>query len=421
MADIPLGRADYSRRVPKEARIQLLNRYFESNPVLTDTGSTLIARPAMRRGLAVGNGPIRGVYSQPGSFSDCLFTVSDDGWYRVDADLSVTLLQSGILGGAGFVSQAATGNIGTTPEYCFMADGSVLYLYVENGFALGTISGTPANGDVMRLGSMYYKFTSGSVNAGTPLGTVTFPWLVALGGTAATAWQNFADAVANRAVGGSEYSTALEVNPDASPVSNGVTAVTVRATAVGAPGNGVVTTETGAAIAWTAGTLSGGGSPSVTQVQTPDDVGVIAVAYIASFVVVVPAQGAGINGQFFWIDPGETTIDPLNFATAERSPDPINNVVVFADQFWLPGSNTTEVWYFTGDPNSPVARLQGITFDRGTWAGTSLQVKESMMIIDSDGGVFQVAGGLQRISNPSIEERIRGAIQHQAATTPGGI
>lgn len=414
MADVPLGRADYSRLVPNEARIQLRNRYFESNPVLTDGGATLIARPALKYGLAVGDGPVRGVYSQPGSFEDCLFTVSDDDWFRVDTNLAITHLQSGIAGGNKAISQAATGNIGTTPEYCYMANGSILYLYVENGYAAGVLTGSPANNDVVRASAMYYKFTTGSVNAGTPAGTVANPWLVALGITDQISLQNLADAISNNAVGGSEYSTALTVNPDVSIVSTSATAMSVRATAVGTLGNGIPTTETGAAIAWGAATLTGGGAPQVTQVQTPGDVGVIAVGYIASYIIVVPAQGEGINGRFFWIEPGETTIDPLNFATAERSPDPINNVVVFTDQFWLPGSNTTEVWYFTGVLDSPVARLQGVTFDRGTWPGTALQVKESMMIIDSDGGVFQVAGGLQRISTPGVEERIRKAIQRQA-------
>lgn len=418
MADIPLGRADYSRQVPKEARIQLKNRFYEGNPVLTDSGTGFLARPALRRFLKVGSGPIRGVYSQPGSFDDCLFVVSGSEWYRVDRDLTVTLLQGSIQGGdTGSVSMAATGNIGTTPAFCYLADGSILYLYVENGYATGTISGTPANNDVVRLGSMYYKFTNGSVNAGTPAGTVANPWLVALGISQAAAWQNFSDAVANNAVGGSEYSSALMINPDAKPISTTNASVSFHATGVGSLGNAVPTTETGAAIAWTNPTLTGGGTPSVSQVETPDNVGVISLGYIASYVVVVPAQGQDINGRFFWIEPGETTIDPLNFATAERSPDPVNQVIVFADQFWLPGTNTTEVWYFTGDLSSPVARLQGVTFDRGTWPGTAIAVKESMFITDNDGAVFQVAGGLQRVSNPGIEEQIREAIQYQASQT----
>jgi hypothetical protein len=150
-------------------------------------------------------------------------------------------------------------------------------------------------------------------------------------------------------------------------------------------------------------------------VETPDNVGVIGLAYIASYVVVVPAQGQNINGRFYWIAPGETTIDPLDFATAERAPDPISGVVVFGDQFWLPGSNTTEPWYFTGNIDQPVLRMQGVVFDRGAWEGTAVQVKDSMIIVDNEGAVFQIQGGAKRISRPDVEERIREAIQYQAA------
>jgi hypothetical protein len=417
--EILLAKADYLRRVAKEAHVVTLNRYFEPNPVLTTQSSAaLLARPGQKRWLAVGNGPIRATYSQSGSFNDALFVVSDTALYRVDKDGTVTLLQSGLLNLGGAVSMAATGNIGDTPEFLFVADGRNLWLYVENGFARGIISGVPANNDTVTVGTTVYKFTSGSVNAGTPAGTLANPWLVALGASTAEAWQNFYDAINLQGTPGTNYSLALTANPDVTAIANTSTSVIVRAQLAGTSGNGIVTTETGAAIAWVTGTLTGGGAASVTTVQTPDDVGIISVGYIASYVVCIPAQGAGINGRFFWIKPGETTIDPLDFATAERAPDPVFAVIVFGDQFWLPGSTTTEVWYFTGNLDAPVLRLQGVTFDRGTWEGTAVAVKESMIIVDSDGGVFQISGGLARISTPAIEEQIREAIQYQAQQLP---
>lgn len=415
MADVPLGRADYFRRVAKEAHVQTRNRYYESNPVLTGQNTALISRPGLRRFMLVGNGPIRGIYSQPGSFNDALFVVSDEQWWRVDRDGAKTLIYTGINPGKSSISMAGTGNIGDTPEYMFLADGRSLLLYIENSFAIGTVSGSPANNDVVKIDTVYYKFTTGSVNAGTPAGTLANPWLVAKGATDTASWLSFAAALSDDGIPGTDYSAALTANGAVVVIATSGTLVSVRATAIGALGNAISTTETGAAIAWGAATLTGGGGPAVTIVEMPDDVGAISVGYIASHIVVIPAQGQGVNGRFYWIDPGETTVDPLNFATAERAPDPINGVVVFADQFWLPGTDTNEVWYFTGDPDAPVLRLQGITFDRGTWEGTAVQIKESMMIIDSDGGVFQIAGGLKRVSNPAIEERIRKAIEFQAS------
>jgi hypothetical protein len=113
------------------------------------------------------------------------------------------------------------------------------------------------------------------------------------------------------------------------------------------------------------------------------------------------------------VNPGETTIDPLDYATAERSPDPVYQVVVFSDQFWLPGQNTTEVYYMSGDLLAPVTRFQGVVFDRGVHPGCALQVFDSMVIVDSYGGVYQIKGGEKKISTPDIEERIRRAIMKQ--------
>ena len=416
--DIPLSRSDYFRGVAKEARIRTRNRYFEQNPVLTDKQAALLPRMGLRRYLYVGDGPIRATYSQSGSFDDASFIVSADALWRVDTDSTITFI--GNLGSPNIqnsVSMAATSNIGETPAYLFVATGGAFMCYMENGYALGSVSGSPANTDVVRVDTMYYKFTNGGVNVGAPAGTNANPWLVAVGSSDTEAWQNLADAFGNTGVPGTQYSSALTANTAITVTSNSTTVVSIRANAVGIAGNAVITTETGAAIAWTAGTLTGGGGPVFFQVNTPDDVGIVSVGYIASHVVCVPAQGEGINGRFFWIDPGETTIDPLDFATAERAPDPISEVIVFGDQFWLPGSTTTEVWYFTGNEDSPVLRVQGVVFDRGAWPGTAVQVKESMIIVDNNGEVFQIqgAGGPKKISRPDVAERIREAIQYQAS------
>lgn len=429
MVDIPLSRSDYFRSVAKEARIRTRNRYFEANPVLTDVmgqaqarmygyakGGGSIARMGMRRYMNIGQDGIRGVYSQSGSFNGAMFVASGDILWRVDKNGTQTMI--GAIGSASpnaAVKMAATAQIGTTPEMLFVAGGGQLNLYMANSFAKGTLGGTPANGDVVRIDATYYQFTSGSVNAGTPAGTLAAPWLVALGVSTAIAFSNLADAINATGVAGTEYSTALTANPSAENTNKTGTSITVRATAVGALGNAIVTTTTGAALAWTGGTLSGGGATSWTQVDTPGNVGVIDLAFISQYVVVVPAQGQGINGRFFWIEPGETKINALDFATAERDPDAISGVCVFGDQFWLPGANTTETWYFTGNLSAPVLRVQGIVFDRGAWEGTALQVKDCMIIVDNLGGVFQIQGGAQRISRPDVEEVIRKAIQFQAA------
>jgi len=414
MVQIPLGTGDYKRNVAKEARIILRNRNFEKNPVLADDQTALLVRPGMKRFMDVGAGPIRAIYSQAGSFNNAAFVVSYDTLYRLDTNGTLTTIGSGLFG-TGFtdsVSMAATAPIGDVPEYLFVADGKILWVYIESGFAVGTLtaSGAIANGDVIKIDTTYYQWTSGSVNAGTPAGTLANPWLVALGASNLIALDNMRLAVNGTGTAGTTYSTALTAHTTVHAIQSTSDQLVVAALASGAVGNIIATTETGANIAWGGATLAGGGAASFTQVPTPEDVGIISVGYVGSYVICVPAQGADINGRFFWIQPGETTIDPLDFATAERSPDPIFQVVVFGDQFWLPGQDTTEVWYVAGDPTNPIQRLQGVAFDRGTWEGTALKVRDSMIIVDSDGAVFQSGGGNKRISTPDIEERIRKAI-----------
>lgn len=421
MVKVTFRTSDFVRQVADAGSLVLRNRYFEQNPFLTDDGAALIARPGMKRLTYIGTGPIRGIASEAGSFNGDLFIASGGSLWRMDNMLNQTDILDGLFNpDRGVVKMAITAQIGTTPEYCFIADGRSLFVYIENGYASNSLTGSPANTNVVRIDNTYYSFTNGSVDAGTPAGTVGNPWLVALGASDADAFENFYNAVNASGNPGVDYSTALSANPVAQATVFAATLVSVRATLIGAVGNSIVTTETGGAISWTNGaTMTGGGSPTTQQVMMPDDVGAIDVAVINSFVIVIPVQTDGYQGRFYWIQPGETTVDPLDFATAERSPDAVLGVQVFGDQFWLPGETTTEVWYVAGgnaaDPTAPVMqRLQGVVLDRGSWQNTSKALHESMILVDADGGVFLVQGGTpKRISTPDIEEEIRNAIQKQ--------
>jgi hypothetical protein len=125
MTMIPLGTTDWRRPAAKEPVIPVLNRMYETNPTNLQEQSALLARPGLRRFLNVGIGPIRQIYSQPGSFGDALFAVSYDTLYKIASDETVTALGSGIFGWTikSTPSMAATASIGSTPEYLYIADG----------------------------------------------------------------------------------------------------------------------------------------------------------------------------------------------------------------------------------------------------------------------------------------------------------
>jgi hypothetical protein len=422
VAEIQVAHSDYRRQVAKNASASVRNRYFEQNPILNAGKDlpALFSRPRLRKWLEAGTGHVRGLFSEPGMFNDDVFIVSGLSLYRINrAAAAATLIGTISTDLSSSPSFAAVQNIGTTPGHLFLADGSVLWVYSENGNATGhlTAAGAVVNNDTVTIDTVVYKFTNGAVNTGTPAGTLANPWLVAMGVSTAAALTNLYRAINGFGTPGTDYSTATVAHATCNAYSAGATDLYVAYNSAGTAGNVIATTETGANISWGGATLSGGGAAQLRQVAMPDDVGAISIAHINSYVIVVPVQGKNVNGQFYWINPGETSVDPLDFATAERSPDAINQVIVFSDRFWFPGQKTTEAWVTTGDSASPVQRFSGVLYDRGSWAGTAVKMKDSMVLVDEDGGVFQISGGLKRISRPDIEERIRRAIQIEKGST----
>jgi hypothetical protein len=417
MSAIQLATTDARRAVAKVPQVPLRNRFVEPNGVLNDEGFSFIARPALKKFINVGTGPIRGIFDAPGVFNGDLFVVSGEDFFRVRSSDGVAQFIGPIGSNDSSVSWAATAPIGSEPGYLFFAEGNVLWLYQESAKATGGLTASAiANNDEVRIGDVYYRFTNASVDAGTPAGTSANPWLVALGTDLENSIINLAAAIMANGTAGTQYSTALIRHPDVDVTGFSPTTLAIQAIVEGPLGNVIVTTETGSGMSWGAGTLTGGGPPPLSQVPTPNSVGVISVAHINSYVIVVPVQSEADTtvGQFWWIEPGETTIDPLNFATAERSPDKIFQVLVYGDLFWLCGQNTVEPWQTTGNLAAPVQRYPGILYDRGSFEGTAVQVKDSVIIVDEDGGVFQLKGGANRISTPAVEELIRRQIQFLA-------
>lgn len=149
-----------------------------------------------------------------------------------------------------------------------------------------------------------------------------------------------------------------------------------------------------------------GALDTYAAVATPDDVGIVSLAYIAGFVICVVTG----SQRFYWIRPGTKVIDPLDFAEAERFPDWLIQAMPLGDQFALFGRKTTEFWYPTGDSLAPFAKLQGRMYDKGVWSGTATKVGDAILLVGNDGVVYSVEGGPQRISYYALEEKIRRAM-----------
>jgi hypothetical protein len=114
------------------------------------------------------------------------------------------------------------------------------------------------------------------------------------------------------------------------------------------------------------------------------------------------------SGIFFISDLYSTDIDPLEFASAEGSPDKIEGLVVAHRQLWLFGTETTEVWYNSGAADFPFTRIQGSFSERGCInKDTIVKTNNTIAYVGDDRIVYIINGYTpSRISNEAIEYKL---------------
>ena len=105
---------------------------------------------------------------------------------------------------------------------------------------------------------------------------------------------------------------------------------------------------------------------AITDVDFP---GAVTVSYLDGYFTFNEP-----NSQKIWVTSllDGTTIDPLDFASAEGSPDGLVAVLVNNREAWLFGTNSIEVWYDAGTPDFPLARIQGASNEIGCVAPYSV-------------------------------------------------
>lgn len=103
-----------------------------------------------------------------------------------------------------------------------------------------------------------------------------------------------------------------------------------------------------------------------------------------------------------------SSIDALDFATAEAAPDDTVAVLVDHQELLLFGTETIEPWVNTGAPDFPFSRTQGSLIERGTESPhTVKKVDNTVYWLDNLGMVQAMAGhNPQRISTHAIEQEI---------------
>jgi hypothetical protein len=145
-------------------------------------------------------------------------------------------------------------------------------------------------------------------------------------------------------------------------------------------------------------------------ITDPDFPGAVTVGYIDGYFVFNEP-----NSQKIWVTAllEGTSIDPLEFASAEGSPDGVVSVFVDHREVWVFGTNSTEVWYDAGNLDFPLTRIQGAFNEIGCAAPYSVAKMDNQIYwlgkdARGQGVVYRAAGYIgQRISTHAIEWQLQ--------------
>jgi hypothetical protein len=150
--------------------------------------------------------------------------------------------------------------------------------------------------------------------------------------------------------------------------------------------------------------------PLFSDITDPDFPGAIGVGFIDGYFVFNEP-----NSQKFWVTApyNGLSIDALDFASAEGSPDNLVTLIVDHREIWLFGVNTVEVWYNAGTPDFPLARIQGAFNEIGCLAAYSVaKLDNGLFWLGRDargnGIVYRSKGySGERVSTHAVEWQIQ--------------
>ena len=146
------------------------------------------------------------------------------------------------------------------------------------------------------------------------------------------------------------------------------------------------------------------------QIADTDFPGAVTVGYLDGYFVFNEPQS-----QRVWVTSllDGTVIDPLEFASAEGSPDQLVAAIVDHREAWLFGTNSIEVWYDAGSADFPLQRIQGAFNEIGLAAAYSVaKLDNGLFWLGSDSrgqGIVYRSNGYtgKRISTHAVEWQIQ--------------
>jgi hypothetical protein len=145
------------------------------------------------------------------------------------------------------------------------------------------------------------------------------------------------------------------------------------------------------------------------KITDPDFPGAVTVGYLDGYFVFNEP-----NSQKVWVTEllDGTSVDPLDFASAEGSPDGLVGLIVDHREAWLFGTDSVEVWYDSGAADFPLQRIQGAFNEIGCVAAFSIaKLDNGLFWLGTDArgqGIVYRANGYTgvRVSTHAIEYAI---------------
>jgi hypothetical protein len=145
-------------------------------------------------------------------------------------------------------------------------------------------------------------------------------------------------------------------------------------------------------------------------ITDPDFTGAGTVTYLDGYFVYNEP-----NSQLIWVTQllDGTSVDPLDFASAEGDPDDVVGLIADHRELWVFGVNSVEVWYNSGATDFPLQRIQGAFNEIGCAAPYSIaKMDNGLFWLGKDargqGMVYRANGYTgQRISTHAVEWQIQ--------------
>ena len=146
------------------------------------------------------------------------------------------------------------------------------------------------------------------------------------------------------------------------------------------------------------------------EITDPDFAGATTVCYLDGYFVFNQP-----NSQIIWVSQllDGTSVEPLDFASAEGSPDGVVGIINDHKELWIFGTDTTEVWYNAGTADFPLAPIQGAFNEVGCASAFSIaKLDNSIFWLGTDprgqGVVYRADGyTAKRVSTHAVEWQIQ--------------